>query len=142
MRPPERSVTVGTVLLACLLLSNLPILASAQQKHLTHHEHSTTLPRGKSTFFDPAGQVQDDVAVKPVNDRQQKERSNTQSYSRDDVRALATLAPVESAPATRAVRAPPAQRSGPTAGLISRQTARSLQDWEVEDLVLLAVSSS
>lgn len=139
MRPPERSTTIGAVIFGCLLLSNVAVLADAQQKRLNHHEHHSALPRGKSTFFDPAGQEQagfDALAAK----QQKQQKETTQSHPRDDVRALATLAPVESAPATRHVRAPPAQRSGPTAGLITRQTARSLQDWEVEDLVLLAVS--
>lgn len=53
----------------------------------------------------------------------------------DDASALATLAPAH------AVRAPHPSRhlgSGNTAGLISPQVARSLEDWEVEDFVLLA----
>jgi serine/threonine-protein kinase/endoribonuclease IRE1 len=54
----------------------------------------------------------------------------------DDVSALATLALAGSD--SRAVRAPPAQLSSPTAGLVSQLQARSLQDWEVEDFVLLA----
>ena len=53
-----------------------------------------------------------------------------------DERALATVAPADANPA---VRAPPAQRSSAsTAGLNSRLTARSLQDWQVEDIILLA----
>lgn len=52
----------------------------------------------------------------------------------DDVSALATLALAGSG---RAVRAPPAQTS-PSAGLAPQLHARSLQDWEVEDFVLLA----
>jgi serine/threonine-protein kinase/endoribonuclease IRE1 len=54
----------------------------------------------------------------------------------NDVSALATLALAGSD--GRAVRAPPAQPSSPTAGLVSQLQARSLQDWEVEDFVLLA----
>lgn len=49
-------------------------------------------------------------------------------------RAIATLAPAESNPA---VRAPPALSSDSSGGL-SRHSARSLRDWEVEDFVLLA----
>ena len=48
--------------------------------------------------------------------------------------AVATLAPV----AETAVRAPPAQETDRPAGLSSLLHARSLQDWEVEDILLLA----
>ncbi|KJZ80090.1 hypothetical protein HIM_00804 [Hirsutella minnesotensis 3608] len=55
----------------------------------------------------------------------------------DDASALATLAPAQ------AVRAPhPSRRHGPSSvpasGLAPPQSARSLEDWEVEDFVLLA----
>ncbi|RCI09041.1 hypothetical protein L249_5148 [Ophiocordyceps polyrhachis-furcata BCC 54312] len=55
----------------------------------------------------------------------------------DDASALATLAPAQS------VRAPHPPRhhrpsSVPASGLTSPQLARSLEDWEVEDIVLLA----
>ncbi|EEH43227.1 IRE protein kinase [Paracoccidioides brasiliensis Pb18] len=49
----------------------------------------------------------------------------------NDASALATFAPAAS---SSAVRAPPAQTAGP----IPQLQARSLQDWEVEDFVLLA----
>ncbi|KAJ5820479.1 hypothetical protein N7474_006070 [Penicillium riverlandense] len=52
-----------------------------------------------------------------------------------DASALATLALAGSG---RAVRAPPAQASSTAAGLAPQLHARSLQDWEVEDFVLLA----
>ena len=53
-------------------------------------------------------------------------------------RALATLSPLESDAAQ--VRAPPANKPSAhqTAGLSTRQPARSLQDWQVEDIILLA----
>ncbi|QIX00087.1 hypothetical protein AMS68_005604 [Peltaster fructicola] len=51
-------------------------------------------------------------------------------------RALATLSPAEH---NSAVGAPPALGStASTAGLTSRQPARYLQDWQVEDIILLA----
>ncbi|KAG9620173.1 kinase-like protein, partial [Aureobasidium melanogenum] len=43
--------------------------------------------------------------------------------------------PAESNPA---VRAPPARSSASSGGLSSRHPARSLQDWQVEDIILLA----
>lgn len=54
-------------------------------------------------------------------------------------RALATLSPAGQ-DADPAVRAPPARKpsSSSADGLSSRQPARSLQDWQVEDIVLLA----
>ena len=52
----------------------------------------------------------------------------------DRVSAIATLAPATNA----AVRAPPAKETDSAAGLSSLLNARSLQDWEVEDFVLLA----
>jgi len=63
-----------------------------------------------------------------------KERSRRTSLNE---RAIATLSPAERNPA---VRAHPALRSSSTAsaGLASRQPARSLQDWKVEDIILLA----
>lgn len=61
------------------------------------------------------------------------DRSNTRVSTNE--RALATLSPaVHSA----AVRAPPAPRSVTSADLSSRLLARSLQDWQVEDVILLA----
>jgi serine/threonine-protein kinase/endoribonuclease IRE1 len=55
----------------------------------------------------------------------------------DDERAVATLAPAGLRPA---VRAPPASRSaaGSSAGLAQPLHARKLQDWEVENFVLMA----
>ncbi|KAK0261874.1 bifunctional endoribonuclease/protein kinase ire1 [Friedmanniomyces endolithicus] len=64
-----------------------------------------------------------------------RSRSREKQRTSNDERALATYAPADSNPA---VRAPPASRSSATAGLTSRQPARSLQDWQVEDIVLLA----
>ncbi|KAK1034998.1 bifunctional endoribonuclease/protein kinase ire1 [Friedmanniomyces endolithicus] len=64
-----------------------------------------------------------------------RSRSREKQRTSNNERALATYAPADSNPA---VRAPPASRSSATAGLTSRQPARSLQDWQVEDIVLLA----
>lgn len=54
------------------------------------------------------------------------------------VDASALVTPLALAGSGRAVRAPPVQASSTTAGLASQLHARSLQDWEVEDFVLLA----
>ena len=61
---------------------------------------------------------------------------NHRTRSPSNERALATLSPPESNPAAGA---PPANRpSVATNGISSRQPARSLQDWQVEDIILLA----
>ncbi|KAI5294026.1 bifunctional endoribonuclease/protein kinase ire1 [Ascosphaera acerosa] len=64
---------------------------------------------------------------------------SSSSASSSDERALATLAPApRSLKAAPAVGAPPARRT-PVEGVANSQLhARSLQDWEVEDFVLLA----
>ncbi|KAK4540228.1 hypothetical protein LTR36_009633 [Oleoguttula mirabilis] len=74
-----------------------------------------------------------DTDVEYDKDRQ-RAASRSRTRTPPNERALATYAPAESA-----VGAPPAPRSATsTAGLTSRQPARSLQDWQVEDIILLA----
>ena len=111
-RPPDHSLNL--LLIALLLFANAPLIANAQQKRLTQQKHALA-PHGKSTFY---------------------EEVNHNSFDNHDVRAIATtLAPASE----RAVGAPPAKRSpGSSGGLSSRLSARSLQDWDVEDVVLLA----
>ena len=75
-------------------------------------------------------------------DRGGRSRSRSNSRSRksshSNERALATYAPAAGTGDSAAQAYPPASRSSATAGLTSRQPARSLQDWRVEDIVLLA----
>jgi serine/threonine-protein kinase/endoribonuclease IRE1 len=80
-----------------------------------------------------------DYANKAPNRYQQpNEESDNSNYIKvpSDASALATLAPAQS------VRAPHTSRhhwpSSSASGLASPQNARSLEDWEVEDFVLLA----
>ncbi|GAB1733180.1 hypothetical protein NU195Hw_g3722t1 [Hortaea werneckii] len=75
-----------------------------------------------------------DTHVDSKDRSRSKSRSRTRTSSPNE-RALATYAPAESA-----VRAHSAFRSASStaAGLTSRQPARSLQDWQVEDIILLA----
>ncbi|KAK5164128.1 bifunctional endoribonuclease/protein kinase ire1 [Saxophila tyrrhenica] len=61
------------------------------------------------------------------------ENKNTRTNASHNQRALATVSPAENA-----VRAPPPAYKPSATGGISRQQARSLQDWQVEDLILLA----
>ncbi|KAJ6445176.1 1-phosphatidylinositol 4,5-bisphosphate phosphodiesterase 1 [Purpureocillium lavendulum] len=76
---------------------------------------------------------------KKSNNNNNKDKNNNKRHiiDTDDASALATLAPAH------AVRAPHPPRhlrptSIPATGLTSPQNARSLEDWEVEDFVLLA----
>ena len=59
--------------------------------------------------------------------------SNNKRKIKNDASAIATLAPAKSA-----VALPSSRRSTTKGGLTSLHTARSLEDWEVEDFVLLA----
>ncbi|KAI4800729.1 kinase-like protein, partial [Aureobasidium sp. EXF-8845] len=75
------------------------------------------------------------------NARSSPELRSTHKHLKDTAidpsieRALATFAPAEAIPA---VRAPPARSSASSGALSSRHPARSLQDWQVEDIILLA----
>lgn len=106
--PGARSTLPASV---ALLL--LPVLVVPQQLH-GHHD----LPSSVSPSTGSAGHTPSPINVKS-----------------NDVSALATLALAGSG---RAVRAPPTQVSSTAAGLDPQLHARSLQDWEVEDFVLLA----
>lgn len=112
---------------ASVALLLLPVLVAPQQlQDQPLHSSSTTpqndQPSGLSVPFLPTGPSNANNAINV-------KKSN-------DASALATLALAGSG---RAVRAPPAQvSSSPSAGLAPQLHARSLQDWEVEDFVLLA----
>ncbi|CAG5184017.1 uncharacterized protein ALTATR162_LOCUS10868 [Alternaria atra] len=127
-RPPGAGSTLTT--LAFLIIT----LVAAQQQHpLDHHVRNTSphaevhvepahmIPphHGQPSLKDTVGDAHRRHLYTPLNDQ--------------NVRAVATKVP--SAPAISAVRAHPA-RYAASGGLIP--SARSLQDWEVEDFVLLA----
>lgn len=131
--PGRLPASAAILLLPSLLLTAPQQLSYAQQ-------HDAAVSSSSSTY----------VASRPTSYSTIDESRHT--YFRDthphippdvkrnnpdnDVSALATLALAGSD--SHAVRAPPAQPSSPTAGLVSQLQARSLQDWEVEDFVLLA----
>lgn len=109
-----------------LFLALLPVLVAPQQLQ----EQSILNSSPQSHHGRPSGLS---VPIRPTthapSDAINVKKSN-------DASALATLALAGSG---RAVRAPPAQvSSSPSAGLAPQLHARSLQDWEVEDFVLLA----
>ncbi|KAG9196667.1 serine/threonine-protein kinase/endoribonuclease IRE1 [Alternaria panax] len=127
-RPPGAGSTLTT--LALLIIT---LVAAQQQQPLdrhvgntsphadvhVQHAHMARPPHGQPSLKDTVGDAPRRHAYTPLNDQ--------------NVRAVATKVP--SAPAISAVRAHPA-RYAASGGLIP--SARSLQDWEVEDFVLLA----
>ncbi|KAL2861241.1 bifunctional endoribonuclease/protein kinase IRE1 [Aspergillus lucknowensis] len=111
--PGARSTLPASV---ALLL--IPVLVAPQQLHERHDVLSAVSVPLRPTDHVPAYPSPSALNVKS-----------------NDASALATLALAGSG---RAVRAPPAQASSASAGLAPQLHARSLQDWEVEDFVLLA----
>ncbi|KAJ5104200.1 KEN domain ribonuclease activator [Penicillium argentinense] len=112
--PGARSTLPASV--ALLLLPTL--VAPLQQPELHDSASRVSVPRASGT---DATNNAATLAAPPV-------------VKSNDASALATLALAGSG---RAVRAPPSQAST-SAGLVSQLNARSLQDWEVEDFVLMA----
>lgn len=107
-----------TTLPASVALLLLPILVAPQQ--LQEHDD---LPSTLSVPLSPTQRSFDHHPLPTIN------------VKSNDASALATMA---LAGPGRAVRARPAQASSSSAGLAPQLHARSLQDWEVEDFVLLA----
>lgn len=131
----RRRTGAGRVLLSTIAATVfwLPaVLASQQQGPQLHRK-----------FPHESGSVADPISSSdhPRRNRDDQELEETEyrhfkdtSVDPNQVRAIATLAPVENA-----VRAPtPVQGSSESAGLSPLLHARSLQDWEVEDFILLA----
>ena len=119
-------------LTACIFL--LPTaIASAQQEQLFLNRFVADLGNGdaSSPTVHPLEGHRNKAEIK--NDHYKHVKDTLTDQNRES--AIATLAPAGDA----AVRAPlPAQESDRPAGLSSLLHARSLQDWEVEDFLLLA----
>lgn len=131
-RPPQDGhVNVNTFIIVALLLIGL-VGAQQQQRRAVdresplegHNLEATTVPPPHAA---PAAARRKNAAEAGTG--------SSNDYHNNDASALVTLAPADSA-----VEAPPARRpSSPRAGLTSPQkNARNLEDWEVEDFVLLA----
>ncbi|KAF2876496.1 hypothetical protein BDV95DRAFT_512752 [Massariosphaeria phaeospora] len=132
-RPPGAGRGLNTTALLAILLVLPWISTAAQQQQpvdtaadrsfreearvdtLTPHKHGKPNSQGRTEH---ASKRQPDAPVIALNER-----------------AVATT--VSSAPAHTAVRAPSA-RNAASSGALTAPSARSLQDWEVEDFVLLA----
>ncbi|CAG8960130.1 hypothetical protein HYFRA_00010609 [Hymenoscyphus fraxineus] len=135
-RPPGDGRVVNNLFIFAAAFLLLPWLVDAQQqqrqrqdapRESLEHEKSHTLEATK-------------IAARHLETPHSSgRRKSTLSIHHDrpvknDASAIATLAPADSA-----VAAPPTRRpSTSSAGLTSPHTARSLEDWEVEDFVLLA----
>ncbi|QDS72669.1 hypothetical protein FKW77_002850 [Venturia effusa] len=108
-------------------------LAAAQQQQ-SRKDGSRSSPPENAAL--PQLTKTDPLQRQNVDSPTYKSGRYTSSIS-DDERAVATLAPAGLRPA---VRAPPASRSaaGSSAGIAQPLQARRLQDWEVENFVLMA----
>ena len=132
-RRPGAATTVVTALTASLLL--LPFLAGSQQlpqqpNRKPPHEH----PAIDHHTHHPSSGFQDESSFETTNYKHLKDTT----LNHRKASAVATN-PLALAGEDRAVRAvQPARGSGKSAGLTTPLNARSLQDWEVEDFVLLA----
>ena len=132
-RRPAASRTVVSALTISLLI--LPFLVGSQQlpqqqNRKSSHEHPAI---DHHTRVGSSG-AQDGSTFETINYKHLKDTTLNQRKAS----AVATnpLAPAGDDPAVRAVQ--PARGSGKSAGLTTPLNARSLQDWEVEDFVLLA----
>lgn len=139
-RPPGegRSVVSRVVLAAVILI--IPWLVEAQQQPVQavrprYETAREVLEADPSSTFAATRILQQQLET-PLNTERRKNTFSVRDHHhpyKNDASALAL------APADAAVRAPSSGRpSHPTAGLSSSQPARSLEDWEVEDFVLLA----
>lgn len=128
----------GTINPLRLSLFALAVLAAAQQQHPLPNGHGKAYrssPQENSalrphTHIIPAQEAPASISI----DANYKKRKDTLPQISKNERAVATYAPAE---LNTAVRDHPARSAaGPNRGLSNR--ARSLQDWEVTDFVLLA----
>jgi serine/threonine-protein kinase/endoribonuclease IRE1 len=135
-RPPRDGLVVNNLIRAAAAIFFVPWLVDAQQqqqrpvvpqRHESQHEN-----RDPDAFHTlEATKVPHQLETPLTSERG---KNTYYEYFKNDASAIATLAPADSA-----VAAPPARRPSKfSAGLIPPQSARSLEDWEVEDFVLLA----
>ncbi|MCJ1257089.1 bifunctional endoribonuclease/protein kinase ire1 [Lignoscripta atroalba] len=135
----RRQNGAGRTFLSALAASFIlfPIVLASQQQEQQYyrkspHEHGPQVEAHTSSGPSRHHENRDGRQVDTTN----YERLKDTSVNSNKASAIATLAP---AGVDHAVRAPqPVQGSGKSAGLSSLLNARSLQDWEVEDFILLA----
>ncbi|KAF2142081.1 uncharacterized protein K452DRAFT_227232 [Aplosporella prunicola CBS 121167] len=140
-RPPGRrgqSAAFSSTLIALLLV--FPLVASTQQQYHGHQSNVRRNSPREETLLDTSTRNShwSEDHLNTLSEHSVKDvRHNTETpFISKNERAIATLAPAGS---EFAVRAPPARSAaGPSGAISSRERARSLQDWEVVDFVLLA----
>jgi serine/threonine-protein kinase/endoribonuclease IRE1 len=126
-----RFLALAPLLVSCVVGNQSPAQAhqSVLQRHESFHEnleHDHVSARIEATKVP--------LVDTPFQTSRRKNTLSVNNKEKYDASAIATLAPAPSA-----VAAPPTRRSNTSsAGLASPQIARSLEDWEVEDFVLLA----
>lgn len=133
-RPPGAGKVVASAVAAYLLV--LPFLASGQQYDI-HNRKSPHEQAGLADQYTRAGypSSSDQKQVDTTNYKNIKDTLSSNHYRSSAVASN----PLALAGEDRAVRAvQPVRGSGKSAGLSTPLHARSLQDWEVEDFVLLA----
>lgn len=116
-----------------------PFIAASENPQQEYREHIRSLNDGVSIISDQTRSRQPRVNgdVERVGKRDSREWQGVSSTSRRANNAIATTEAL--AGVNPAVRAPrPVRGSSRHAGISSPHSARSLQDWEVEDFVLLA----
>jgi len=141
LEPPRimrRRTGVGRAVLSALTASLLvfPLLVASQQPEQRYYRKSPHEEGPLAERHTPPGSP---------GTRRDENRYDTTNYkhlkdtSLNHERASAIATTVAPAADNRAVRAlQPARGSGKSAGISSPHNARSLQDWEVEDFILLA----
>lgn len=133
----RRRAGAGGAVLSALAVSlfAIPLALASQQQEQQHYRkspHENGPLSDRQTHAAPSALPRDDENFDTTNYKHFKDTS----VISNSASAIATLAPAGVNPAVRAPR--PAKRSGKSAGLSSLLNARSLQDWEVEDFILLA----
>lgn len=138
-----RRPTVVTALAATLFA--FPLWATSENRQQEYREHIRSVDGGVAVIGDelrsqqsrgygeevPAGRNEN---IKEWNSREGKSVTSNSRRANNAIATTEALAGVN--PAVRAPR--PVRGSGRHAGISSPHSARSLQDWKVEDFVLLA----
>jgi serine/threonine-protein kinase/endoribonuclease IRE1 len=124
----KRKVAFWT-LMAALAAAQYPAVGSAGQKAAPSVSREGPVERSAIPLSVGRSPAED---ILPKLETTSGKHRNTHTYHNDDL--ISALAPAR---VDDVVRAPPA-RDGQSSGLSSLPTARSLQDWEVEDFILVA----
>lgn len=137
MQPKTKDVLLWSILLTSL--------ASAALQQPRYNAYPSQASDGHLSVADGHYNVQDSLKT-PLSDERQRDpfdrhvhnKARSRTRTSPNERALATFAPADAAVRAFPPAPPSSVAASSTAGLTSRQPARSLQDWQVEDIILLA----